>query len=331
MSLQTILKLTFLFILFCLLWTCSSPTKTKQKTQVSIEDVWIENRLDQDGDGYASDAHVYFRLKTNVDRAEVIIKLGIRESDPMDETQYTLCFQSENIMVEGSSEENSWFIAISNIDYNLTVASYDLLLQVFPGNEPDNIVAEAATGSDSDLGGILLEPGNEDLQQLAEWISLIDDDICEDSFTYYPRYPTGSIFYALAQKFTLPAGSRSAKIKKIAINLPSLYVNPGSLGITIYDDDSDAPGIVLHSVDFENITVTGWNELTVDYDLGFENKFYISVPPSIDYAIGVDNNSSSNAGMHYFYTSSNPPREGWAESGKNYGIKVYVEYQLSGN
>ena len=75
-----------------------------------------------------------------------------------------------------------------------------------------------------------------------------------------------------------------------------------------------------------NITSTGWNTFDLEYDVTNHPIFYISVPPSQNYAVSIDNNSTILNGYWYEYVTSNPPREGWVKRDLNYALEVYLEY-----
>jgi hypothetical protein len=62
--------------------------------------------------------------------------------------------------------------------------------------------------------------------------------------------------------------------------------------------------------------------------LGSADVFYLGLPTSISYAIGIDDNSSVVNGYRHKYAATNPPQDFWAAGETNVGIKLLVEYTL---
>ena len=129
--------------------------------------------------------------------------------------------------------------------------------------------------------------------QPSTWISYINDGIFESSYQIPARPPLGVSYSRLTEKFEKPATATTCIIKKVRVHIPAIDNLPDQITFSIYSDLNNEPNEILLSSSGNNI-ITGWNTFDVDYDGTNHPVFYISVPPSSNYAVSIDNNSTKN-------------------------------------
>jgi hypothetical protein len=178
-----LLRFLIVPLLILQLVDCSSPTKSKSKpTVITITDIWFSDAIDNDGDGYYSEARFNFDLDVNKSSLEVFILLGIRVYDPEDtSTTYYQYLESDNFSIGGTGNEDARFIYIGLPNDELLMASYDFLLQVFvAGSNENNPPNAQATLSDfPELGNVPIEESTTDFNLNiydALWYNSIDND-----------------------------------------------------------------------------------------------------------------------------------------------------------
>jgi len=319
------MQMRIILLLVLLIWVigCDNPSESITTT-VRIDDVWIDDFVDTDNDGFYSDANLYFNIRTNTNDLDVFVQLGIRENSDNPDDLYDLCFESTDLSLD-KDKDNIWFIPLRNIDYHLQQNNYDFLLHLYKSENPQSIADEITPSDDDDFDNIALESDSTDL--VKQWISYIDDDIIESYFTYYPRIPTGASYVSLAEKFEKPTQAGYLKLFDVRIYVPTIYNNPTTIGMSIRSNNNDEPDEILGSYLLETET-TGWNQFTWEYDLTEHNVFYITVGPSVHYAVGLDTNSVNRNGYGLWTTSANPPTSYWNEWNSNIAIEVFVGYSL---
>ena len=91
-----------LIVLLCLSWQCKQSTQST-KTTVTIEDIWLSDYVDNDEDGYSSNADINIALSTNKSSVEFFVVLGIRLHDSSNMDPFTPCFTSVYLEVKGDS------------------------------------------------------------------------------------------------------------------------------------------------------------------------------------------------------------------------------------
>jgi hypothetical protein len=212
-----------------------------------------------------------------------------------------------------------------DIDYQVGQRNYDFLLQVYRMSNPDKIAHEVSPIMDSDLYNISLESDSTDLYE--EWISYIDDDMVESSFTYYPRFPVGAYYTGLAEKFEKPTYAGYFQLQEVRVHFPAIYADSPDIGIGLMDDNDGEPNNHLSSNTISS-AVQGWNQIDWTYNLTDQETFYISLAPGLDYAVGLDTNSVSRNGFGHWYSSGNPPSSFWREWDSNIAIEIYVGYSI---
>jgi hypothetical protein len=322
------LSLTKLFfVLVVTLWiiSCENPSESVTvTTKVNIDDVWFDDFIDTDTDGYYSDANLYFNVTSNTNNVKVFINLGIRKSTDDPDELYNLCFESEDLTLNNESD-NIWYVPVHNLNYQLEQANYDFLVRVYKSENSENFADEVSPSEDPDLFNIALESDTTDLY--TEWITSIDDDILESHFTYYPRVPLGGSYVSLAQKFEKPVQAGYFKLLEARLHIPYIYSSPANIGLSIRDDNENEPNETLASY-LLSTSSTGWNQFTWGYDLTDNDIFYISVAPSINYAVSLDTNSVERNGYGLWYSTGNPPSSYWRKWDDNIAIEVFIGYSM---
>jgi len=314
-----------LIVLIGLSWHCKQSTQST-KTTVTIDDIWLSDYVDNDEDGYWSNADINIALSTNKSSVEFFVVLGIRSHDSSNMNSFTICFTSVYLEIKGDTEDNIWYIPINAIDYVISEGGYVFIVQVFLKSNPDEVMDESSPSTDLDLSDLPLEPSSADL--LSAWISYIDDDTFEGYHTYYPSRPLRMYYTALAERFEKPADMTTCLLKKVRIHLPHIYTSPTTINVGLSNDENDEPKNSLMFDSFD-ISSTRWNVFDFEYDLTDQDIFYITVGTSINYAVSIDTNSTILNGYAHWYAMTTPPSNYWKTQERNYGIEVFVEYSTN--
>lgn len=155
-------NLSTMVVLFILLlnFSCDEIDNPLVPTQVNINDVWISHHVDNDSDGYYSDARVYYTLNCNEKKVKCFSWLGYKRAEA-DTNNYHVCFQSTDFYVE-NGEYIERYILVSRFYEELPHDRYDFLLVIHLTSEPDDFEDKSSKKKDDDLHDIPLEPANED-------------------------------------------------------------------------------------------------------------------------------------------------------------------------
>ena len=322
-------KVVSFFTIVCIssfFYQCSTKASVDpgDDPTVIITDIWFSNFIDNDNDGFSSSARLNFDLDTNVDDFSVVVKIGIRHHSDVASDLYVTYLQSKAFTISGETTSDAVSFEIGGSNSELDEGNYDILIQVYAESDLLEVIAQGSPTTYSELDNVKFEYSSQDVTGV--WISYIDDGIFESSYIIPARPPLGVSYGRLTEKFEKPANAGSYVLKKVRVHVPQINNPPGQLTISIYGGDDNEPGELLHTTNTINISTTGWNTYDLEYDLTNHDVFYISVPPSQNYAISIDNNSAILNGYVYESVSSNPPREGWVKENLNYAIEVFLEY-----
>jgi len=136
------------------------PIAEEIPANVSIEDAWLSEMEDIDGDEYYSDGKLYFDLGTNkIAGVDAFVWLGYKRSVYLDSNTYHKCFVSVDLTVK-KNKDNIWFINFSNFTDSLPRDYYDLMLVAKLSSAPNDF--EDKESEDEDIRFIPLEPPAED-------------------------------------------------------------------------------------------------------------------------------------------------------------------------
>jgi hypothetical protein len=160
---KKIIKISKLVVLFSLLFyfSCDEIDNPLVPTAVNINDVWITHHVDNDSDGYYSDARFYYTLNCNEKKVKCFSWLGYKRTVDTNTDTYQCCFQSTDFYVEKDNYVER-YILVSQFYEELPHDTYDFLLVVHLSSEPDEFEDKAHPGNDSDLRAIPIEPAIED-------------------------------------------------------------------------------------------------------------------------------------------------------------------------
>ena len=251
------------------LYDCSSPTKSKKKTVVTISDVWITDAIDIDGDGYNSYLRLNFDLDVNKsDSINVFVRLGIRVSDPMDTASYIPLFESIDFKIAGTSPEDGKYIGVELPSPNdeTYMGVFDFLLEVYLSSNPNTRMAYASESEDADMGQIPMETSQIDV--LEQWL-YYNDGNPENGYSWLNT--TGY----LAVRFDQPQGATNCVIKAIRYHA---YANSANIYIRVWDNIEGMPGgyIYFSSTGDEFLLISGqWNTAYIDIDVTNQDPFFV--------------------------------------------------------
>lgn len=303
----------FLIVPFLVMFIfqCTSPTKSnKTKTQVTVNNVWLTNEVDNDGDGYNSYLRLNFDLDVNrEDSTEVFVILGARVSDPLDTATYYLYFESVDFKISGTGSGDGKYISIGSPNLEISMGAYDFLLEVYFSSNPNTRIAHASKTDDPDMGNIWIEEASTDvLQELeiydAYWTNgvdndgdgyysqqdlIVDVDVNFGSANIYLEIfvrPTGTTAYNLAATtniFSITGNSSGDAISTTIYNGSHdtydfkiiAYFSGSSILEDEYDrfDDSDLGDVPFETVNEDPIVYNDW---LMYHDGSFEDGYYWS-------------------------------------------------------
>jgi hypothetical protein len=329
-------------LIFILLFLhCTSPTKPSgDKTmQLTIKHIWLSDPVDNDEDSYCSNLYLNFDLDVTDGSKEVFIKLGYRAAGATTE-DYTLCFESVSFTISGTTSEDAMYIALNNLNSELGNGEYDFLFQVFDNDNPDQVLAEAAPHTFTQLASIKLETEEEDQQIIAAWLSWNDGSF--ESSRYFPppdtsgRQPIGAYTttLGLATRFERPADVSFCSIKKIRVHIQTIR-SAAQLMFSLYDGDGELPDSKIYEHGSAIDLVEGWNEIDLDFDVTLYAHFYVYIDASSAYDLSIDTSGQIQPEINYTYqytyrAVADPTLRytySWPEFTEgNHAIDVLVEY-----
>jgi len=318
-----ILRFLTMSLALLFMFDCSSPTKSKKtKTVITINDVWITDAIDIDGDNYNSYLRLNFDLDVNKpDSVEVFVRLGIRVTDPMDTASYGLIFESVDFKIAGESSADGKYIGIelpplqNNQPY---MGVFDFLLEVYFSNAPDTRIIYASESEDADMGSIPMERPEIDIIIYSDWL-IYNDGTFEDGY-----YWSGQTGY-LAVRFEQPAGATSCMIKAIRYHA---YSNSANVYIRVWDNSGGYPGTYIYyssSGDEFYLISNQWNTAYLDIDVSNHYTFFVGY---YQYQFDIPLISADETlplyGRSYYKSYS---ASGWTnDPNGDYAIEVNVEY-----
>lgn len=126
---------------------------------VEFEDVWLEDMVDIDGDGYFSDGKIFFDLKSNKALGvKCYVNVFAKRSVYLDSNLYHgLCRSNDYNVIHQNT--NKWSIPVGECFGNRERDFYHLMLEVCQSS--DNF-SQDKVSNDEDLYYIPLEPAEED-------------------------------------------------------------------------------------------------------------------------------------------------------------------------
>jgi len=153
-------KLFLVLLIGLFLTFCSDPVKVgEDSNRITLVDTWISNAVDEDNDGYASYARLYFEV-TSEDPSLLYAIVGYRFSSETDPTYYeyktTVSFD-----VDGSRE---LYVSLGDDGYEIPMGCYDLTLQIFDDSDElaEEIITSISADNDGDLADICMETPEDD-------------------------------------------------------------------------------------------------------------------------------------------------------------------------
>jgi len=156
-------KLLFILIVALLLSFCSEPVKVgEDANRITIVDAWIDDVVDEDSDGYASYARLYFEI-TAEDPVLLYAIIGQRNSS--ESGQYS--YYKETITFDVSESRTLW-IALGDEGFEIPMGCYDLSLQIFDANDDlaEEVLLSVSAENDDYLADICMETPEEDQPQV---------------------------------------------------------------------------------------------------------------------------------------------------------------------
>jgi hypothetical protein len=317
----------FIIVIIASVFNCCSQkvsVGSEDDPTVTIKNIWFSNYIDKDNDGYSSYARLNLDLDTNTDDFSIIVKISVRPHSNISSDPYDIYFQSAPFTINGETTGDAVYTDIGGSNAELTEGHYDFLVQVYSASDLSEIMAEVSAATHIDINAIKFENSYQDLTEM--WLSYIDDGIFESLYKIPERPPLGVSYSRLTEKFERPQNAGICILKKVRVHIPVIDNIPGQIIFTIYNNEDNVPGEALYTSMSYSVSSNGWNTFDLEYDLTGYDVFYISIPPSSNYGVSIDNNSAVLNGYWYEYVTSNPPREGWVKQEQNYAIEVLLAY-----
>ena len=272
---------------------------------LEIYDAYWTDQVDNDTDGYYSQANLVVDVDVNAGSADVYLKIYAKSTSS---GIYNLIHTTGTFSITEYSSADAYAVAISNFSHG----SYDFKVEVYFAG--DNTVRdEIDKDSDSDLGAVNLETAAEDQSAATTWISYHDN-----SFEDYVYYVSGDFSSAtvFVVGFDHPVSAVTCTIKKIAINI---YQDPsyGKLRVINSGNIYAPPNLVALN--------TGWNTFDVDVDVTDHDPFFVGYlqAQQDNPKLSVDK-TAPHSGRSWWWNGS----EWVSETDMDYAIEVFVEYTV---
>ena len=286
---------------------------TSTDVGLAIYDVFWVEEVDNDADGYKSEAVMVVDLNANYNVSSSVF-LGIF-GKLTSASNYELMAISDTFTVAGNSSNDAVGFRFTNTPLH---DSYDFLVEAYYyygiGTED-----QANKLNDPDLGNVLLEPASEDLK--TETLSHYDG-IFEDAIWY-----TSGDFSALTRfvvGFEKPANAGTCFVRAIRFYLTSNANNYRvPVKLCVIGTNSN-----LYSAALPVYVMLGWNYYEVNVDVTNESEFYAGyLQTQANWPQLSTDTTWPHSGQSFWHNGS-----AWvAETGLDYAIAVDIEYEITGS
>jgi hypothetical protein len=160
-------------------------TRNEDGIQVyTIRDVWWQNIVDNDGDGYRSSGELWFDVNVNFGSGYVYAILLYEKDESGNWLTYD---RTPNFAISGNSNNDKQYFQVGNSPNELSRGSYDFAIMVYDVNT-DSLLTKIVAIDDEDINDELFESSSEDVAPAinfwvsnAWWTDAIDND--GDSYT----------------------------------------------------------------------------------------------------------------------------------------------------
>lgn len=248
MSRQSVFKLFVILFISYFINFCSNPVKVADNSNnnsnntIVLKDAWIGDKVDIDGDGYASTANLYFDI-SSTKATTVYALIGKRDNASEDPTYY-IYKETDSFNVD---EQTTVHYPLGDEGYEVPYGRYDLTIQIFDQNDAQaTTILTSISAEDTDnLLGIYMEEPSDDL------ITLVFNNEC----------PTDIIANI--------TGYGSITIAGESTNTYGFSSNPGTITFNAY---TQIP--VGGNLQWTNRTVDFTGKGSVTYRLWYDDSFF---------------------------------------------------------
>ena len=272
---------------------------------LEIFDVFWVDYVDNDGDGYNSEALMGVDVDVSAGWSSVAY-LAIY-SKLTSASTYSHITDTDTFTVNGASSGDAVGFRFTNFPHD----SYDFLIKAyyFDGIEVEDQVDK---NNDSDLGNIWLEPSDEDF--LSATLQHHDGSF-EDAIWYTSGDFSSQTMFVVG--FDKPTNSTFCYIKSISIRISS---DAAGIKLRVLGTESNIYTPAMYSY-----TRTGPNYFPVNVDVSNENKFFVGYLQNVANKpkLSLDT-TAPHSGESWWYDGS----EWIAETSWDYGISVFIEYAV---
>ena len=272
---------------------------------LEIFDVFWADNVDNDGDGYSSEAVMGVDVDVSAGFSSVAY-LAIY-SKLTSASSYNLITVTDTFTVNGASSGDAVGFRFINFPHE----SHDFLIQAYYFDGID-VEDQVDKNNDSDLGNIWLEPSDEDLFSAT---LQHHDGSFEDAIWYTDGIFSSQTVFLVG--FEKPANATICFIKSILINISS---DGTGIKLRVIGTDSD-----IYTPALDVYTRTGPNYFPVNIDVSNENNFFVGYLQNVANKpkLSLDT-TAPHSGESWWYDG-----EQWiAETTRDYGISVFIEYTV---
>jgi len=274
--------------------------------ELTINNAYWENLIDNDEDGYATQADLVVDIDDNPARTSAVY-LAIYQKSYGSST-YSLLAVTETFTINGVSSADAVAYTVKNLTYDI----YDFRIDVYY-DVGHYVEATNDPLSNSELNDVKFELAG-------GWIRY-DDSIYEDS------YSPGSPSY-LAVRFNKPEDAVSCIVREIFLYTTLRQDTTQSYAqFKIWNSLNNLPDTEIWGTENVYITFTGNNYIyPVDVDVSAYDEFFVGYYQVYGYAFHIAIDTSNPDSRSYEYTNY------WSiHSSFDLIFRIYVEYTTAKN
>lgn len=164
-------------MLYAAIFSCSEKgggnPLTGNGIELSLDDAWISNMNDIDGDGYYSSASISWEI-TSDGTIDLVAYISYRTSTSSG--SYSSYKSGSFSISEGSS---IWFLPLGDSGYELTNGCYDFLIEIYEAGDTETLLLSVSATDDPSLNDFCMEtPAEEFVLALSvsdAWINNTND------------------------------------------------------------------------------------------------------------------------------------------------------------
>lgn len=283
---------------------------------LTIYDSYWDDVVDNDEDGYASQANLVVDVDVNLGVTTYVYLVIYQKS--YSSSSYSLLAVTETFPISGTNSTDAVSMTIDDFPHGL----YDFKIDVY--YDVGYYVEDTDDAStNSDLNDVQLELAAEDIAPLGMWM-YYDDSYLEDALSSdLPSY--------FAVRFNQPSGAVTCSVREIYLYVTSRDTTASYANFKIWSSTiNNLPSTYLYDGTTNvYIAYDGNNYYPVNVDVSANDVFYVGYYMTYGFGFYLGADSSSPDARSYFRNSSTI---NWRMNLlDDFCIRAYVEYTTGKN